>query len=119
MRCCICKATQHKAIDCPLSWYRRPVLEREPTAAENNSNPDPPDANSNPEPPDANSNPESPEANSDPSGANAAPPKADQSRNSDPPRNDAQTPADDTETCVDEGSISPNGDAVPDREICP
>ena len=25
MRCCICKSTGHKAVDCPLSWHRRPV----------------------------------------------------------------------------------------------
>lgn len=29
MKCCICKSQQHKAIDCPLSWYRRPVTHRE------------------------------------------------------------------------------------------
>ena len=25
-RCCICKATTHRAIDCPHSWYKRPLL---------------------------------------------------------------------------------------------
>ena len=25
-RCCICKSIEHMAIDCPLSWYRRPAL---------------------------------------------------------------------------------------------
>ena len=31
MKCCICKSPQHKAIDCPLSWYRRPATYRERT----------------------------------------------------------------------------------------
>ena len=29
MRCCICKSEDHKAIDCPLSWYRRPSTHRD------------------------------------------------------------------------------------------
>ena len=29
MLCCICKRADHMAIDCPLSWYRRPTLERD------------------------------------------------------------------------------------------
>ena len=29
MRCCIYKSEQHKAIDCPLSWYRRPTSHRD------------------------------------------------------------------------------------------
>ena len=29
MRCCICKSEEHLAIDCPLSWYRRPASHRD------------------------------------------------------------------------------------------
>ncbi len=29
-RCCICKSEAHMAIDCDLSWYRRPVLDPNP-----------------------------------------------------------------------------------------
>ena len=29
MLCCICKSPEHKAIDCELSWYRRPASHRE------------------------------------------------------------------------------------------
>lgn len=37
MRCCICKSTGHKVVDCPLSWYRHPVLSpcSLPSCAEN------------------------------------------------------------------------------------
>ena len=29
MWCCICKSEEHKAIDCPLSWYRCPASHRD------------------------------------------------------------------------------------------
>ena len=29
MKCCICKSEDHKAIDCPLSWYRRSASHRD------------------------------------------------------------------------------------------
>lgn len=44
MKYCICKSQQHKAIDCLLSWYRRPVTHRErnpvPVASEEISHAD-------------------------------------------------------------------------------
>jgi len=47
MKCCICKSEQHKAIDCPLSWYRRSATHRddapnETAEEEAQANPDAP-----------------------------------------------------------------------------
>ena len=42
MRCCICKSEQHKAIDCPLSWYRRPASHRDADSGDPGADPDPP-----------------------------------------------------------------------------
>ena len=52
MRCCICKSEEHKAIDCPLSWYRRPTTHRDfaPDDAAHDPAAPNPDAHANPDP---------------------------------------------------------------------
>ena len=54
MRCCICKSEQHKAIDCPFSWHRRPTTHRDAAAddAAPDAGPDdtPPDPGPTPDP---------------------------------------------------------------------
>lgn len=45
MKCCICKSEKHRAIDCPLSWYRRPATHREDDLSSGEPEDDNPDAN--------------------------------------------------------------------------
>lgn len=55
MLCCICKSPEHKAIDCPLSWYRRPArVESHEDVSFNNHDPRSPpypDREGSPRPP--------------------------------------------------------------------
>lgn len=51
MRCCICKSTEHRAIDCPFSWYRRPTTYQSDPPSEDNRAREDPDLETNPDPP--------------------------------------------------------------------
>lgn len=51
MRCCICKSTEHRAIDCPLSWYRRPATHQPDPPSEDNRAREDPDPKVDPDPP--------------------------------------------------------------------
>ena len=41
VRCCICKQSTHRAIDCPFSWYQRPTTYRDADAPSDAADVDP------------------------------------------------------------------------------
>lgn len=51
MRRCICKSTEYRAIDCPLSWYRHPATHQPYPPSEDNPAREDPDPEADPDPP--------------------------------------------------------------------